>query len=406
MDKKRLALIGIFLLITIALGYALYRVFFAEEKIPTGVSPTGEILTPGEFPSSETTGGIQPSGVEPGALPPSGIRAGETYVAASKKTDIERKIVESEIISPTVDSAGNARFYNNGDGKFYRVNSDGTVQLMSDEVFYNVQNVTWSPKNNESIIEYPDGNNIYYNFQTKEQVTLPQHWQEFSFSADGDKIASKSIGLSAENRWLITSDPNGENTQFVENMGENSGKVTVDWSPTKKIVALSRTGESLGSDRQQVLMIGLNGENFKSLTVEGRGMQSQWSPSGSQLLYSVYSARNDYKPELWIVNADGDNIDTNRRPVSIATWAEKCAFTNERFVYCGVPEELDVGAGFEPSLADDTPDKIFRIDLQTGNKNAVETSGVHIINQIFVSEDGKKLQFTDKLQNGLFSIDL
>ena len=180
----------------------------------------------------------------------------------------------------------------------------------------------------------------------------------------------------------------------------------VDRSPTRKIVALSHTGNSLGADRQEVLLIGQNKENFKSLTVEGRGLQSEWSPTGQQLLYSAYSARSDYKPELWIVNADGDQIDTNRRPLLLNTWANKCAFATERYVYCGVPVELSVGAGFEPSVADNTPDQIYRIDLANGSKTTIATDAAHVIEQIFVSQDGKTLQFTDKTQSGIFTIDL
>ena len=189
-------------------------------------------------------------------------------------------------------------------------------------------------------------------------------------------------------------------------MGENAERVTVDWSPTKKVVALARTGQSLGTDRQEILLIGLNGENFKSLTVEGRGMQSQWSPTGEQLLYSVYSERSDFKPELWIVNADGDKVDTNRRPIALNTWAEKCAFANERYVYCGVPAELDIGAGFDPSIADNTSDQIYRIDLRSGIKTLIETNDPHVIDTMFVSEDGSKIHFTDKSEDGLFSVDI
>jgi Tol biopolymer transport system component len=406
MDKKRIAIIGIFLLVVIGVGYLLYNVFFAKEKPPVTAYPPGEIWPPGEFPPSIEGELLRPGELPVGVLPPSEARPGETYRPSEEVVEREKRIVQSEIASPTIDSRGNAQFYNKNDGKFYRMDSDGTVRVLSDEVFYNVEKVTWSPKSDESIIEYPDGANIYYNFQTKKQVTLPTHWQNFSFAAAGDKIASKSIALSPENRWLITSDPDGGDVKFIESLGDNYNKVTVDWSPNRKIAALSRTGAPLGADRQEVLLIGLHGENFKSLTVEGRGMQSEWSPSGSQLLYSVYSARSDYKPELWIVNSDGANIDTNRRPINVNTWAEKCAFANERFVYCGVPAELETGWGFEPSLADGTPDQIFRIDLQTGSKSIINTDGAHIIEQMFVSDDGNKLHFTDKLEDGLFAIDL
>lgn len=405
MDKKRLIFAGIFFIVVLVLGYIMYLVFFAPKK-PAPVTVPGEVITPGAFPPSGEGEPIRPGVTEPGVLPPSEVRPGVSFQPSAGITEIERHIVESPIVSPTIDSRGNAQFYNESDGKFYRLTSTGAVQELSDQVFFNVENVNWSPNNNESIIEYPDGSNIYYNFQTKRQVTLPKHWEEFSFSASGEQIAAKSITLSPENRWLVASQPDGGNVQFVENMGENAHKVKVDWSPNRKVVALSSTGESLGSDRQEILLVGLHGENFKSIVVEGRGMQSEWSPSGQQLLYSVYSARSEFKPELWIVNADGDNIGTSRRPLSLNTWAEKCSFADERFVYCAVPNELEVGSGFQPALAETTPDQIFRIDLRNGSKSTIAMDGAHTIDNIFVSADGKTLHFTDKLQDGLFKIEL
>lgn len=406
MDKKRVAIAILFLAIVAVIGYAIYRVFFAAEGIkpvrPT--TPGGEVPT-GEFPSAGE-GEIKPGTVTPGVLPPGITRPG-TGVAPAKKVPLrETKIVQTKIISPSVDSNGRTQFFNQGDGKFYRIKQDGTTETLSDQVFYNIKEVTWSPATNESIIEYPDGSNIYYNFDSKQQVTLPKHWEEFSFTSTGDQIAAKSIALAPENRWLVASDPNGSNIQFVEALGENASKVTVDWSPTKKIVALSRTGDPLGADRQEVIMVGLNGENFKSMTVEGRDLRSQWSPTGKQLLYSVYSARSDFKPELWIANADGDDMDTNRRPLLLNTWADKCVFADERYVYCGVPATLDTGAGFQPSLADTTQDQFYKIDLISGNKTTIQTDQVHVVDKIFISDNGTKLQFTDKLSDGLFTINI
>ena len=407
MDRRRILILVGFVIIVLLLGFALYRVFFAAKKPPATLPPEAGELLPGQFPPAAPGAPTGREEIAPGVLPSAEARPGAFFQpGAPTAAAAERQVVDSRILNLTITPQGNAQFYNRNDGKFYRVQSDGTVLALSDTVFYNVDRVTWSPNDFESIIEYPDGANIYYNFQTKRQVTLPQHWEGFSFSESGDRVAAKSIGLSPENRWLISAAPDGANIQFIEALGENAHKVKVDWSPTRKIVALSRTGNSLGSDRQEVLLIGQNKENFKSLTVEGRGLQSQWSPQGQQLLYSVYSARSDYKPELWIVNADGDLIDTNRRPILLNTWADKCAFASERYVYCGVPVELPVGAGFEPVIADNTPDQIYRIDLQTGSKTTIATDAAHVIDQIFVSSDGQTVHFTDKTQLGLFSLDL
>ncbi|MFA5812958.1 MAG: hypothetical protein WC862_00370 [Patescibacteria group bacterium] len=404
MDKKRIIFLIIFIIATIVIGYLLYRVFFApEKKAPVAERPG--IGTPGEFPAAATGREERPAVKEPRTLPsalPSARIPAPTEEAKPRIT----QVIDNSIKNPQADKAGRVRFYNNIDGKFYRLNKDGTTEVLSDQTFYRVDTVTWSPTKDEAVLEYPDGANIYYNFATKKQVTLPKHWEEFSFSSLGDKIASKSIGLAPENRWLITASPEGNDIELIEPMGNNADKVTVDWSPNKQIVALSLTGEPQGANRQEVLFVGLHGENFKSTIVEGRGIISQWSPSGKRLLYSVYNARNDYKPELWIENAEGDEIGTGRKILNINTWADKCAFADERFVYCAAPNSLKRGAGFAPQTADDTADTIYRIDTETGLRAPIETDESRTIKSMFLSDDGRNLYFTDKKQEGLFQLAL
>lgn len=417
MDKKRLFLIIGFVVVCILLGYAIYRVFFRSD---TGTLPPSDTGTTGD-------GGLFPIGGDRGNPPtsttstdqfPIGTGTGSGIGTGSGQQGFQNVVtnppgseplIKTLVTSPVGSAApgpnGNARFYNENDGRFYTVDSTGQVRVLSDTVFYNVSNVQWSPRTNESIIEYPDGSNIYYNFDTNTQVTLPKHWESFSFSNEGARITAKSVGLSPDNRWLVTSDPTGNNITLVEPLGNNADKVIVDWSPNRQVVALSLTGNLLGGQSQEVLMIGQHQENFKSIQVEGRGLETQWSPQGGKLLHSVYNSRNDYKPELWIVDATPDTAGNNRKPLGLNTWASKCTMADERTVYCGVPENLESGAGFAPEIADYTPDRIYKIDTVTGIRTELQTdANSHVVNSMFVSTDGSTLFFTDKNQSGIFSI--
>jgi hypothetical protein len=405
MDKKRVIFIAIFSIAVIGIGYALYRVFFAPEAPPPEV--VEPVVVPGEeLPTAGETEGPEPGEAGPGTLPEVGVTPGVTAPGegAPAVSEIISQPIEGLVVSPASDAAGGARFYSETDGKFYRLTASGSVAELSDEVFFNVSNVNWSPTQNESIIEYPDGSNIYYNFTTKKQVTLPRHWEDFSFSPEGDKIAAKSIGVSEDSQWLVSSDPTGNNVQLLEPMGANADKVIVDWSANTQVVALSRTGSTQG-ERQEVLLVGQYGENFKSVTVEGRGLETKWSPDGTKLLHSVYSARSDYKPELWVVNASGgSDTGSGRRLLNVNTWADKCDFADERFVYCAVPIALERGVAFAPELADTIRYDIYRIDTQTGASLVLPLDAFHVIDSVFVDEGGRTLYFTDVDQNGLFQI--
>ena len=66
---------------------------------------------------------------------------------------------------PALASDGvNVIYYNRATGKFYKVFPDGRTVPVSEEVFYQVQNVSWSPDKNKAVLEYPDGANIVYDF--------------------------------------------------------------------------------------------------------------------------------------------------------------------------------------------------------------------------------------------------
>lgn len=403
MDKKRIILLVLFTFVTISLGALLYFVFFAPDT-PQTISPDGQTpTTGGQLPTSNETTGLTPT-TPTGQLP----TGSETAPVAPGLVIQERvtKVVNDNVVGAQVSSKDTVQYYNNIDGRFYHILPDGSVARLSDDVFYQVENITWSPSRQATIIEYPDGSNIYYDFEQKKQVTLPKSWEEFSFAPTGDNIFAKNMSLSPENQWLVMSNPDGENVRLIAQLGDNADKVSVNVSPNNQVVAFSATGDPLGTDRQEILFIGQNKENFKSAIVEGRGFEGIWSPNGEQVLYSVYSTRTDYKPELWIVNGSGEKIGTNRKQLNINTWANTCTFFSEQIVYCAVPARMDTGAAFAPDRVKSQPDFLYKIDLKSGQKQVIDLNEVHYIDTITIDKTHGKLYFTDRTQIGMFSVDI
>lgn len=412
MSTRTRILLGIvFILISIGIGYLLFRVFFSSDPIRITRTPVRD-----ETPSTSTfpTGGpalptdpgtdVTP---ETGDLPSARDRINTGEQEIPEATPTFNPIVNS-FAQDAIASNGGVQFYNQADGKFYRKDANGDVSPFSEKVFFSAEEITWDDNGSKAIIEYPDGANIVYNFDTGEQVTLPQHWEDFSFSANGGEIAAKSMAVSPENRWLVTTDANGQNTRLIEPMGDNADKVIMDWSANRQVVAFSRTGQALGANRQEILLVGLNGENFKSLVVEGRDFRPQWTPDGDRVLYSIYSERSNFRPELWIVSASGDNIGEGRTYLNINTWADKCDFgeTDSRYVYCGVPESLEEGAGFVPDIANQTRDIIYRIDTVTGARTPLTSQGdgFIVVESLQVDEESNLLYVTDKNSNALYEV--
>lgn len=406
--KKVFLILG-FIALVLGIGYFIWRFFFQAEVItPIATTTPGTISG---FPSAgigTTTGvtggegGVLPGGITIPVESPTEGTPSQVAVGGLTKT---QAVTQSPTLGSTIGSDGNVQYYDKNDGKFYKIDKNGNYIALSDKVFYGVDTITWAPDKEKAVLEYPDGNKIVYNFQTKTQVTLPSHWEDFSFSPDSSRLVSKSLGLDEENRYLVVSNDDGSKATAIENIGNNDKTVYPSWSPNKQVVAMYTEGTDF--NRQEVYFVGLNGENFKSTTIEGRGFEGQWSTAGDKLLYSVYSTDTNLNPQLWIVGAEGDNIGQNRQSISLNTWSSKCTFATNNDVYCAVPENLPKGSGMFPELADQTKDNLYKINLTTGTKELVAIpDGAYNISEVIVPANKDALYFTDKTTNQLYKIDL
>lgn len=399
-----------FFLTAALIGLGLYFVFFSSPAIsPSPDDEATPTTTSSGLPEAKE-GEVQTGGQDGGRIPPEedeeerGEEREEEGISA--QPGIPSSVSDSQTLSPTLTTDGDGvQYYNKDDGKFYRVDENGNVKTLDDKVFNNVENIYWSSNKNKAVIEYPDGSNIVYDFDTREQITLPKHWEDFDFSPTGDNLVFKSIGMSPENRWLAISDDNGSQTRAIEEVGENADKVYTSWSPNNRIVAMHTQGVDF--DRQKVYFIGKNNENFASITVPGRGFEPQWSKSGDKLLYSVHSEQSDLKPQLWTVNTKPGDMGAGRKSLDINTWAHKCSFATNEEIYCGVPDDLPRGSGLFEERAGNISDDIYKIDIRTGRKSLIadldkgfDTADLNI------SENGKSLYFTDKNTGKLHKIEL
>jgi Tol biopolymer transport system component len=399
--KKILSVLA-FLATVFFLGYMLYITFF-KSATEQAVEPTQEEQAAG-LPQSGLSGNSQVASGEPGKLgetnnqpqSPASSAPNQETTAISDKA--QGGITKTEQLTDTPGSniktsGNNVRYYDPSEGKFYSIDKNGQKVQLSDKIFYNVRDVTWSPVQEKAVIEYPDNSKIIYDFEQEKQITLPKHWEDFSFSPTGENIVLKSLGNDPDNRWLAVTKSDGSGVKALEQIGD-ANSIYADWSPNQQIIAMYTSGGGL--DSQDVYFVGQNGENFKSTTVEGRDFRPLWSPEGDKLLYSVYSQGSDLKPSLWVVDAQGNSIGNNRQELKLETWADKCTFANSQTLYCAVPESLEKGAGMFPQMAAQTPDTIYKINVKTGYKEKVAIpEGEHTINEITTSEDGKTLFFND-----------
>ncbi len=408
-SKLILQILG-FIVVVVLLAWAIWAVFF---RVP------GTSLVPGSAAEPEQ-GSLPAIGEGQGArvvaeggvslLEPEPAAPGATVdtVASGSRTQVESLTSDR---ADFITLAGNGfNYYNEQDGNFYRISQTGGEPIkISDEVFNGVENVTWDRIGDKAVLEFPDGSNIFYDFKTKERATLPQAGRDFSFSAGGEAIGYKYMGQNEADRWLVVSEPNGQGQELIQALGDKGYNVQVNWSPNNQVAATYR--ESTSAAGEEIFLIGLNDENFRSLQTNGLGFKGAWSPSGDQILYSVYSADTDYNPVLHIAGSRLDDVGAGNRSLRLNTWPDKCAFAEETLLYCAVPRSLEQGSGLFPELADTVPDIIYKIDLKNNlsapvafpEKSAGETLNVK---NMMVSADGGELYFTDQVSGEIMKLRL
>ncbi len=406
--QKKVVYSAIFLLGVAAVAFLLWFVFFRQVKTDviiaenvngaTGLPNINELLA---NINANINGVVNEEPVLPGI----------DQVARGGLTDTDVLTPGVDALDPAISGDGTSmRFYNPDDDKFYRVDADGNITQIGTAQFPDVESIAWGNTNDEVILEFPDGSNIYYDLRTDRQVTLPKEATEFDFSPTDSQISFKYLHVDKERRVLAVSNPDGSAARTLESLGENENIVKVEWSPTGKVAA--QYSEFIDLYRQKMSFVGLKGENFKATVVEGRGLRTEYSPDGEQMLYSVYSNTTDNKAGLWIVDVDGDDIGKNRTELQVNTFANKCAFAGDgRYVYCGVPQDSKSGFGLVPDLLEDVSDDIYRIDTTTGLKTKIATpvddegNADYQVESMVVTDDGSSLIFQDS-SGELVKIDL
>jgi len=162
---KRILLIIGFVLSVFAFAFILYALFFRSAPPEATVEDTEEELT-GVLPSSGE-GGVRGDDDTTGE----GVGLTEADTVARGGVTATTTLTTSEV-TDTVINGNDVNYYDPTDGRFYTINEDGEVVAMSSTQFPEVETVVWNKDSEKALLEFPDGSNIIYDFETEDQVTL------------------------------------------------------------------------------------------------------------------------------------------------------------------------------------------------------------------------------------------
>ncbi len=374
---------------------------------PQPTDPTEPGIT-GLPPTIEGSPQFPPSDIE--SIPLGQIQdfnnLGAPDIVASGGVTIIGEVTNYPVNFPAATSDGSGiNYYDPETKRFYRIDENGVIERINNQIFAEVEDVAWAPNSQDAILEFPDGSNVLYNFETGDQVTLPAHWTEFDFAPDNENIAFKSLPRDPNENWLAVSSKDGSTSKRIEHLGNFDDTVTIDWSPNNQVVGTF--SEPDGLSRSKLFYIGFNGENFQLSRLHGHNFEGSWAPDGRNLTYSVAHEDTNFNPSLWVVDGSGASMGQNRKSIGLQTWTHKCTYADNTTMYCGVPTELPRGAGLIPTVAEFVDDEIYKVDISTGatTRIAIPDSSIQV-SSIHFLEEANRLIIQDAFTNELRSIDL
>lgn len=341
-----------------AMGFGLYWLFFRTVTPPPDTLPGSQ--GGGQFPSAGPgDGGTTPTGT--GQFPVEPSDGLGPYVADG---------VTGAVVGATPTGDGSLRYYDAVSQQFVNLSADGSLTPLSPDKFFGVSDVTWAPGKAKAIVAYPDGSKVLYDFTKQQQSTLPRAMTGFSFDPSGSKLASLYLGATKEEQWLVISNDDGSQIQLVEPVGGKVSNFTASWSPAGQIVGIF--AEAVDGQRQRVIPVGRNGENFRSFLAPGRGFTAEWSPSGERVLYSVFNDATEGRPTLYVADGAADSFGSNSVSLGLSTSADWCSFSGAS-VYCAALDTPPALLGTYPELAQGQPASLWQIDLVSGQRTRISS---------------------------------
>ncbi|MFA5995133.1 MAG: hypothetical protein WCW27_06270 [Patescibacteria group bacterium] len=405
--QQRILLVSVLLIGAVFIGWLIYFIFFKPIFQTSTTNDNTAVVSNGQLPDINLDN-------NPVLINTNNVNGGLPIIdaVARGKETLSAVVYNGETQSPTLNNTGLVSFYNAADGKFYRVDANGNVIPISEQVFKGVNEVAWSNDNNKAVLQFEDGNKLMYDFTNKKQYTLNKDIQEVDFSANDTQIGFKYMVANTNDRWLGVSNPDGSQVQGIEPLGDNADKVIVDWSPSGKMIGTFQ--EYVDNINQKVIPVGLKGENYKAFVVNGRGLQTKWSPSGDTMLYATYSTATNYNYTLGVAKVEGDTVGTSKTTLGLNTTVDKCAYNSSgTTLYCAVPTQQPTGAAIAPEKLDTVPHEIYRINLAAGTTEKiaipadnVKGTSLNGINNVLVDANEKTLYYQEAVTKQLRKINL
>ena len=321
-----------------------------------------------------------------------------------------KAISNEPVLSPTIAADKNqVIYYSRVNGNIWQSDFDGVnLTRISDANLENLIKVLWSPNKDSAITIFEDvlGNvaKFLYNLQDGKTTQLNKYTNYIVWSPDGKKIAYQYQNDFSGENTLSVSSPDGSN--YVVHMQTRIKNLKLDWPKGDELFFQEKPS---GIVTSAIYSLNLKTETFSKISSDVYGLNVNWSPDGSKMLYSKTSS-NGKNIGLHVVN----RIMSNPKTVDVATLVEKCAWSQDiRYAYCAVPKNITEANILPDDFYKGTfasNDDFFKINLETGETIKLLEDSLMVedydANDVFLSPDENYFFFVNKVNGLLYSIKL
>lgn len=374
----------------------------AETDVPRGDQ------TPGEFDGEEEE---EETGEPTGEREQTGRLIQIAQAAVSGAT----------IISPNTDESPRVRYGERSTGHVFDYNLEtGEQTRITNTTIPAIQELYWGEDGDALIARYINERGSIQNFNaeieaaevatTTGEATGPGTLEGDFF---GQTVAALAVSPSGEDIFYLSE--TGDTVVGIIASFDNSGARQIfsfpftewnaAWNSPQTITLTTKPTEGVPGHA-----FTLNTQNGAfQLLLEGiEGLTTLPAPDGERVLYSQSSADTH---DMFIYNT----TDGTTQTVSLKTIPEKCTWgrTNERMLYCGVPETISGGdipeTWYQGGIS--FSDTLWRINTETGALSILAEpqqeaqEEIDVVNPV-LSEDDEYLIFQNKRDGTLWSLEL
>lgn len=386
---KKIVYLALGVLLLAVIGFVLYRLLApgapAEQGTPTSI--TGRPI--GGAPAGGAPAGGEPTGTLPLPDLPS--------IAEQKLV----RLTDFAVIAPSLNKPEDKILYYQKDGGklFASGFRGGEPEKLSNLTVVGLTEAIWAPTRDRAAVFYLDSSAVkgFLHIGTSTVALLPSDITSAAWSPDGKSFTyTRKEGDALA---LTLADAGGKNPRTIFKTPIPDARI--DWIDANRIAF--NTAPSGLAEGYAFAYSHVSGA-FQKVLGPVFGLQTLWSPAASRALISS-TPRGGSRATL--AAYDPSRRESDR--LSVATFADKCAWGSEEEIWCAVPRSLaDTALLPDQYLTGEihTSDRIVRIGLKTGVPEEIFDEGDFDMENLLLTTDKKNLFFVNRVDGTLWSLRL